>query len=108
MPISIDIKGPQFRERLLLLRTLRNVVCRQIELWDWINRLEALVDMDTDSQLWVDRISAVVTSGRDLTLAHVDDYLAAGLIHIVSGSWKFPNRELLLPELTNAVNLNIK
>jgi hypothetical protein len=90
------------------LRTLRNVVCRQIEFWDCINRLESLVDMDADSQLWVERTSAIVTSGSDLTLAHVQDYLAAGLIHIVSKSWGFPNRELLLPELANAINLNIE
>jgi hypothetical protein len=108
MLISIDGKGRQFRERVLLLRTLRKVVCRQIELWDCINRLEALVDMDADPQLWVDRASTLVTRGSDLSLAHVDDYLATGLIHVVSESWIFPNRELLLPELTNAVNLNIK
>src|ERR1700682_6084090 len=47
-------------------------------------------------------------SGSDLTLAHVEDYLAGGLIHVVSESWHFPNGELLLPELTNAVNLHIK
>jgi hypothetical protein len=108
MVISIDSKGRQFRRRVLLLRTLRNVVCRQIELWDCINRLEALVDMDVDAQLWVDRTSTRVASGRDLTLAHVDDYLATGLIHVVSESWAFPNRKFLLPELTNAVNLNIE
>ncbi len=108
MLISIDGRGPQYRERVLLLRTLRKVVCRQIELWDCINRLEALVDTDADPQLWVDRASTLVTSSSDLCLAHVDDYLATGLIHIVSESWNFPNREWLLPELTNAVNLNIK
>ena len=105
---NIDCKGPQFRERVLLLRTLRNVVCRQIEFWDCINRLESIVDMDADAQLWVERTTATVRSGRDLTLAHVQDYLATGLIHIVSESWKFPNSELLLLELANAVNLNIK
>jgi hypothetical protein len=108
MLISIDCKGQRFRERVLLLRTLRNVVCRQIEFWDCINRLEALVDMATDPQLWVERTSAAVRSGSDLTLAHVEDYLAGGLIHVVSERWNFPNRELLLPELTNAVNLHIK
>jgi hypothetical protein len=72
------------------------------------DRLEGLVDMDADPQLWVERTSKVVTSGSDLTLAHVGDYLAGGLIHVVSESWHFPNRELLLPELTNAVNLHIK
>jgi hypothetical protein len=108
MLISIDCKGQRFRERILLLRTLRNVVCRQIEFWDCINRLEGLVDMDADPQLWVERTSTVVTSGSDLTLAHVEDYLASGLIHVVSESLYFPNRELLLPELTNAVNLHIK
>ena len=90
---------------MALLRTLRNVVCRQIELWDSINRLEGLVDMVADPQLWVERISISVTSGSDLTLTHVRDYLAGGLIHIVSESWHFPNCEFLLPELTNAVNL---
>ena len=108
MLISIDCKGQRFRERILLLRTLRNVVCRQIEFWDCINRLEGLVDMDIDPQLWVERTSTVVTSGSDLTLAHVEDYLAGGLIHVVSESWHFPNRELLLPELINAVNLHIE
>jgi hypothetical protein len=108
MLISIDCKGQRFRERVLLLRTLRNVVCRQIEFWDCINRLEELVDMDADPQLWVERTSSLVTSGSDLTLAHVEDYLAGGLIHDVSKSWHFPNRELLLPELANAVNLHIK
>jgi hypothetical protein len=108
MIIGIDFKGQRFRERVLLLRTLRNVVCRQIEFWDSINRLEGLVDMDADPQLWVERMSTVVTSGSDLTLAHVDDYLARGLIHVVSEKWSFPNRELLLPELTNAVKLHIK
>jgi hypothetical protein len=108
MLISIDCKGQRFRQRVLLLRTLRNVVCRQIEFWDCINRLEGLVDMAVDPQLWVERTSAVVTSGSDLTLAHVEDYLAGGLIHVVCESWYFPNRELLLPELTNAVNLHIE
>jgi hypothetical protein len=83
-------------------------VCRQIEFWDCINRLERLVDTAADPQLWVERTSAIVTSGSDLTLADVQDYLATGLIHIVPESWEFPNRELLLPELANAVNLNIK
>jgi hypothetical protein len=45
MLVSIDYKGQRFRERVLLLRTLRNVVCRQIEFWDSINRLVELVDM---------------------------------------------------------------
>ncbi len=99
MLLSIDGKGRQFRERVVLLRTLRNVVCLQIELWDCINRLGALVDMDADPQLWVDRASTIVTSGSDLTLAHVDDYLATGLIYLVFETWNFPNRELLLPEL---------
>ncbi len=49
----------------------------------------------------------LVASGRDLTLAQVDDYLSTGLIHVVSENWNFSNRELLLPKLTNAVNLNI-
>ena len=108
MLISIDCKGQGFRERALLLRTLRNVVCRQIDLWDSINRLEGLADMAVDPQLWLERTSTVVTSGSDLTLAHLDDYLAGGLIHVVSDSWYFPYRELLLSELTNAVNLHIK
>jgi hypothetical protein len=111
MLISIDYKGQRFRDRVLLLRTLRNVVCRQIEFWDCINRLEELVDIASDPQLWVERISTVVTSGGDLTLTHVGDYLAGGLIHVVSESSEglhFPNRELLLPELTNAVNLQIE
>ena len=77
MLISIECKGQRFRERVLLLRTLRDVVCRQIEFWDCINRLEALVDMAADPQLWVERMSTIVTSGSDLTLAHVDDYLAS-------------------------------
>jgi hypothetical protein len=47
-------------------------------------------------------------SGSDLTLNHVRDYLAGGLIHVVSESWHFPNCEFLLPELTNAVNLHIR
>ena len=64
--------------------------------------------MDTDPQLWVEKMSTGVTSGSDLTLPHVDDYLARGLIHVVLENWSFPNRELLLPELTNAVNLHIK
>ena len=64
--------------------------------------------MAADPQLWVDRISRIVTSGGDLTLAHVEDYLTTGLIHIISESSTFPNRELLLPELAKAVNLNIK
>ena len=64
--------------------------------------------MGADPQLWVERTSTIVTSGSDLTLAHVDDYLATGLIHVVSESWHFPNRELLLPELANAVNLHIE
>ena len=71
MLISIDCNGPRFRERVLLLRTLRNVVCRQIELWDCINRFEGLVEMATDAQLWVEATSTVVTSGSHLTLAHV-------------------------------------
>ena len=108
MEISIACKGQRFRERVLLLRTLRNVVCRQIEFWDCINRLEGLVDIAADPQLWVERTSTVVTSGNDLTLAHVEDYLARSLIHVVSESWHFPNRELLFPELANAVNLHIK
>jgi hypothetical protein len=108
MLISIDCKGQGFQERVLLLRTLRHVVCRQIEFWDCINRLEGLVEMDADPQLWVERTSMIGTSGSDLTLAHVDDYLARGLVHVVSESWHFPNRELLLPELANAVNLHIK
>src|SRR5450432_862611 len=99
MPISIDFKGQQFRERVLLLWTLRNVVCKQIELWDCINRLEELVDMDVDAQLWVDGTSTLVPSGTDLTLAHVDDYLNRGLIHVISKNWNFANRELLLPKL---------
>jgi hypothetical protein len=108
MLISIDCKGQQFRERVLLLLTLRNVVCRQIEFWDCINRLEGLVDVAADPQLWVEKTSKVVTSGSDLTPAHVEDYLASGLIHVVSESWYFPNRELLFSELTNAVDLHIK
>ena len=80
MLISIDCKGQRFRERVLLLRTLRNVVCPQIEFWDSINRLEGLVDMVADPQLWVERISTTVTSGSHLTLTHVRDYLAGGLI----------------------------
>jgi len=108
MLISIDCKGQRFRERVLLLRTLRNVVCRQIEFWDCINRLEGLVDMAADPQLWVERTSSLVTSGSDLIPAHVDDFLAGGLIHAVSESWHFPNRELLLPELVKVVNLHIK
>jgi hypothetical protein len=108
MLVSIDYKGQRFRERVLLLRTLRNVVCRQIEFWDSINRLVELVDMVADPQLWVERISTTVTSGSDLTLTYVRDYLAGGLIHVVSDSWHFPNCEFLLPELTNAVNLQIE
>jgi hypothetical protein len=108
MLISIDYKGQVFRERVALLRTLRNVVCRQIEFWDCINRLEDLTDIVSDAQLWVERMSTLVTSGSDLTLAHVDDYLTTGLIHVVSESWHFPDRELLLPELVNAVNLHLK
>jgi hypothetical protein len=108
MLISIDCKGQRFRERILLLRTLRNVVCRQIEFWDCINRLEGLVDMDADPQLWVERISTVVTSGSDLTLADVGDYLACGLIHVASEGCYFPNCESLLPELIKAVNLQIE
>jgi hypothetical protein len=108
MLISIDCKGRRFRERDLLLRTLRNVVCRQIEFWDCINRLEELVDMPVDPQLWVEKTSTVVTSGGDLTLAHVEDYLAKGLIHVVSENWFFSNRKLLFSELTNAVDLCIK
>jgi hypothetical protein len=107
MVISIDSRGDQFRRRVLLLRTLRNVVCRQIELWDCINRLEALVDMETDAQLWIDRMTTLVATGRDLTLAHVDDYLSTFRIHVISKNWNFANRESLLPKLTNAVNLNI-
>jgi len=91
MLISIDCKGQGFRERVLLLRTLRNVVSRQIEFWDCINRLEALVDMDADPQLWVERTSSLVTSSSDLTLAHVEDYLARGLIHVVSESRRLPD-----------------
>lgn len=99
MPASIFVwqRGP-----------LRNVVSRQIEFWDCINRLEDLTDIASDAQLWVERMSTLVTSGSDLTLAHVDDYLATGLIHVVSESWHFPDRELLLPELVNAVNLHLK
>ena len=108
MLISIDCKGPRFRERVLLLRTLRNVVCRQIELWDCLNRLEGLVDMDTEAQLWVETTSTVVTSGSDLTLAHVGDYLASCSIQVESEGAYVPNCELLLPELTNAVNLQIE
>jgi len=108
MLISIDYKGQVSRERVVLLRTLRNVVSRQIEFWDCINRLEDLTDIVSDAQLWVERMSTLVTSGSDLTLAHVDDYLATGLIHVVSESWHFPDRELLLPELVNAVNLHLK
>jgi hypothetical protein len=48
MLISIDCKGQGFRPRVLLLRKLRNVVCRQIEFWDCINRLEGLVDIASD------------------------------------------------------------
>ncbi len=84
MLVSIDSKGAKFRERVLLLRTLRNVVSRQIEFWDCINRLERLVDMASDTQLWIERTSAVVNSGNELTLVDVDDYLATGLIHVVS------------------------
>ena len=73
-----------------------------------INGLDGLVDMAADPQLWVERTSTVVRSGSDLTLAHVEDYLARSLIHVVSESWHFPNREVLLPELANAVNLHIK
>ena len=108
MLLTIDYKGQRFRERVLLLRTLRNVVCRQIEFWDAINRLEELVDVAADAQLWVERISAVVTAGSDLTLADVEDFLARGLIHVVSEGAYFPNCELLLPELSNAVDLQIK
>ena len=108
MLVSIDYKGQRFRERVLLLRTLRNVVCRQIEFWDSINRLQGLVDMVADPQLWVEKISTTVVSGSDLTLNHVQDYLAGGLVHVVSESWHFPNCEFLLPELTNAVNLHIR
>jgi hypothetical protein len=108
MLISIDCKGPRFRQRVLLLRTLRNVVCRQIELWDCINRLEGLVDMATDAQLWVETTSTVVTSGSDLTLAHVGDYLASCSIQVDSEGTYVPNCELLLPELSNAVNLQIE
>jgi hypothetical protein len=108
MLISIDCKGQRFRERVLLLRTLRNVVCRQIEFWDCINRLEDLTDIVSDAQLWVERMSTIVTSGSDLTLAHVEDYRTRGLVHIVSESPRFSVCEMLLPELTNAVNLHIK
>lgn len=108
MLISIDCKGPRFRERVLLLRTLRNVVCRQIDLWDCLNRLEGLVDMATEAQLWVETTSTVVTSGSDLTLAHVGDYLASCSIQVESEGAYVPNCELLLPELTNAVNLQIE
>jgi hypothetical protein len=34
--------------------------------------------------------------------------IVSGLIHVVSGNWYIPNRELLLFELTNAVDLYIK
>ena len=108
MLISIDRKGQRFRERALLLRTLRNVVCRQIELWDCINRLEGLVDLATDAQLWIETTSTMVTSGSDLTLAHVGDYLASYSIQVDSEGAYVPNCELLLPELTNAVNLQIE
>ena len=108
MLVSIDYKGQRFRERVLLLRTLRKVVCRQIEFWDSINRLEGLVDMATDAQLWVETTSTVVTSGSDLTLAHVGDYLASCSIQVDSEGAYVPNCELLLPELTNAVNLQIE
>jgi hypothetical protein len=64
--------------------------------------------MAVDPQLWVERTSTVVTSGSDLTLAHVEDYLAKGVIHVVSENWFFPNRDLLFSELTNAVDLYIK
>jgi hypothetical protein len=107
MPISIDCKGMGFRARVLLLRTLRNAVCRQIEFWDCINRLEELIDIASDPQLWVERISTVVTSGSDLTLAHMGDYLACGVIHVASEGSYVPNCELLLPELIKAVNLQI-
>jgi hypothetical protein len=53
-------------------------------------------------------MSTRVTSGSDLTLAHVEEYLAGGLIHVVSGNWYIPNRELLFSELTNAVDLYIE
>ena len=108
MLISIDCKGQRFRERVLLLRTLRNVVCRQIEFWDCINRLEGLVDVAADPQLWVESISKVVTSGSDLTLVHVGEYLACGLIDVASEGSYIPNCELLLPELIKAVNLQIE
>ena len=45
MLVSIDYKGQRFRERVLLLRTLRNVVWRQIEFWDSITGLR-------DSSIW--------------------------------------------------------
>jgi hypothetical protein len=64
--------------------------------------------MAADPQLWVERTTTVVTRGSNLTLAHVENYLATGLIHVISESWYFPNRELLLTELTNAVNLHIE
>jgi hypothetical protein len=64
--------------------------------------------MDADPQLWVERTSTVVTSGSDLTVAHAEEYLASGLIHVVSQRGCFPGCELLLPELSKAVNLQIE
>jgi hypothetical protein len=61
-----------------------------------------------DPQLWVESISKVVTSGSDLTLVHVGEYLACGLIDVASEGSYIPNCELLLPELIKAVNLQIE
>jgi hypothetical protein len=73
MTINSSDESLRWRE---LLRKLTKAVCLQIELWDTVADLEALVDTDFDPLAWVQTTSTDVESGNDLTMADVDDYLA--------------------------------
>jgi hypothetical protein len=108
MVVSIDCNGQEFRERVLLLQALRHAVCCQIKFWDCINTLERLTDMDSDAQLWVENASESVTSGSDLTKAHVKDFLARDFLHVVGEDWHFADCDWLLPHLMKAIDLQLK
>jgi hypothetical protein len=53
--------------------------------------------MESDAQLWVENASQSVTSGSDLTRAHVKDFIARDFMHVVGEDWYFPDCDWLLP-----------
>ena len=89
-------------------RALRNAVRQQIDLWDSIQTLEELIEVDFDPLLWVETTSRLLRSGDDLSMAHVKDYLDRGPIYVDSGPRSVRLPELLFKALTRAVDRQIK